>query len=115
MGRLHHRPILPAAQIVQCRSGVAHRQDHNAEPSECSYLEWHEVHHKQRQPKYDHRQSIIRTPQRSMKQSYLSYLIEILNSDEWLGVGDCIEIAKGKNKLPEGWNEYIKLQWRQLK
>jgi hypothetical protein len=50
-----------------------------------------------------------------MKPTYLSYLIEILNSDEWLGAGDCVEIAKGKNKLPEGWNEYIKLQWRQLK
>ena len=50
-----------------------------------------------------------------MKTGYLSYLIEILNSDEWIGAGDCIEIAKGKNKLPEGWNEYIKLQWRQLK
>ena len=50
-----------------------------------------------------------------MKESYLSYLIEILNSEEWFGAGGCIEIAKGKNKLPEGWKEYIKLQWRQLK
>jgi hypothetical protein len=50
-----------------------------------------------------------------MKASYLSYLIEILNSEEWFGAGDCVEIAKGKNKLPEGWKEYIKLQWRSLK
>jgi hypothetical protein len=50
-----------------------------------------------------------------MKQGYLSYLIELLNSDEWVGVGECVEIAKGKHKLPEGWNEYIMLQWRQLK
>jgi hypothetical protein len=50
-----------------------------------------------------------------MKQTYLGYLIELLNSDEWIGAGDNIEIAKGKHKLPEGWNEYIKLQWRQLK
>jgi len=50
-----------------------------------------------------------------MKPSDLSYLIELLNSDEWLGAGECVEIAKDKHKLPESWNEYIRLQWRQLK
>lgn len=50
-----------------------------------------------------------------MKQGYLSYLIELLNAKEWVGQGECIEIAKGKHKLPESWNEYIRLQWRQLK
>jgi hypothetical protein len=79
------------------------------------HLEQRQVHRKQREPQYDHRQSNIRTPQRSMKQGYLSYLIELLNSDEWVGAGECVEIAKGKHKLPEGWKEYIRLQWRQLK
>jgi hypothetical protein len=50
-----------------------------------------------------------------MKQTYLGYLIELLNANDWIGYGENIEIAKGKNKLPEGWNEYIRLQWRQLK
>ena len=50
-----------------------------------------------------------------MKQGYLSYLIELLNAQEWAGQGENIEIAKGKHKLPESWKEYIRLQWRQLK
>ena len=49
-----------------------------------------------------------------MKASYLSYLIEILNSDEWLGAGDCVEIAKGKNELVTDWIG-IKSKIRQLK
>jgi hypothetical protein len=50
-----------------------------------------------------------------MKTSYLSYLIELLQSDEWKGAGENVEIAKGRHKLPTNWKEYIKLQWRLLK
>tara|TARA_R110000824_G_scaffold373973_1_gene564429 strand:+ start:235 stop:372 length:138 start_codon:yes stop_codon:yes gene_type:complete len=43
-----------------------------------------------------------------MKNNYLSYLIELLQSDEWKGVSDSVEIAKGKYKIPESWTEFIK-------
>ena len=50
-----------------------------------------------------------------MKTKNFGYLIELLQSEEWIGTGKNIEIAKGKYKLPKDWNEYIKLLWRSLK
>ena len=43
-----------------------------------------------------------------MKTSYLGYLIELLQSDEWKGVSDNIDIAKGKYKIPKTWTELLK-------
>tara|TARA_R100001460_G_scaffold59716_1_gene99643 strand:- start:3256 stop:3393 length:138 start_codon:yes stop_codon:yes gene_type:complete len=43
-----------------------------------------------------------------MKNSYLSYLIELLQSDEWKDVSHDVEIAKGKYKIPQTWNEFLK-------
>jgi hypothetical protein len=43
-----------------------------------------------------------------MKTSYLGYLIELLQSDEWRGVSDNIDIAKGKYKIPKTWTEFFK-------
>lgn len=43
-----------------------------------------------------------------MKQSFLSYLIELLATDEWKGVSPNVDIAKGKHKIPESWQEFLK-------
>tara|TARA_R110001583_G_C5494660_1_gene395150 strand:+ start:402 stop:539 length:138 start_codon:yes stop_codon:yes gene_type:complete len=43
-----------------------------------------------------------------MKNTYLSYLIELLQSDEWKDVSDTVEIAKGKYQIPKNWTEFIK-------
>lgn len=32
-------------------------------------------------------------------------ILELLNIDEMRGVSKTIDIAKGKNKIPESWNE----------
>lgn len=43
-----------------------------------------------------------------MKNTYISYLIELLQADKWENVSHEVEIAKGKYKIPKGWNEFIK-------
>ena len=43
-----------------------------------------------------------------MKTSYLSYLIELLQSDEWKGKTQNIDIAKGKYRMPQTWTEFLK-------
>ena len=43
-----------------------------------------------------------------MKKSYLSYLIELLQADDWKGESEHIDIAKGKYKIPKNWNDFIK-------
>jgi hypothetical protein len=43
-----------------------------------------------------------------MKTSYLSYLIELLQSDDWKGVSHNIDIAKGKYRMPQTWTEFLK-------
>lgn len=43
-----------------------------------------------------------------MKTSYLSYLIELLQADEWRGVSRNIDIAKGKYQIPKTWTEFLK-------
>jgi len=44
-----------------------------------------------------------------MRQGYLSYLIELLNADEWIGKGECIDIAKGKYHIPSNWQDTKKI------
>jgi hypothetical protein len=67
-----------------------------------------EVHREQREVEYDYGQSNIRTPQRSMKPSYLGYLIELLQLDEWRNESEAIDIAKGKHAIPKTWDEFLK-------
>jgi len=43
-----------------------------------------------------------------MKKTYLSYLIELLQADDWKGESEYIDIAKGKNKIPKNWSEFLK-------
>jgi hypothetical protein len=43
-----------------------------------------------------------------MKTSYLSYLIELLQANDWRGVSKNVDIAKGKYQLPTSWTEYFK-------
>ena len=43
-----------------------------------------------------------------MKTSYLSYLIELLQTDEWKGKSHNIDIAKGKYRIPKSWTEFLK-------
>jgi len=44
-----------------------------------------------------------------MKNKYVSYLVEVLQSDDWYGVSESVEIAKGKHALPRNWSEGFKL------
>jgi hypothetical protein len=43
-----------------------------------------------------------------MKTSYLSYLIELLQLEEWRNESEVIDIAKGKYAIPKTWNEFLK-------
>jgi hypothetical protein len=43
-----------------------------------------------------------------MKTSYLSYLIELLQLQEWRNESEAIDIAKGKYAIPKTWNEFLK-------
>lgn len=43
-----------------------------------------------------------------MKKTYLSYLIELLQADEWRGVSKNVDIAKGKYQIPKTWTEFLK-------
>lgn len=45
-------------------------------------------------------------------------IIDLLQSDEWLGVSETVEIAKGKYKIPTTVKEgrtQIKRKWHELK
>jgi hypothetical protein len=44
-----------------------------------------------------------------MKTKYVSYLIEVLQSDDWYGVSEAVDMAKGKYALPRNWSEGFKL------
>jgi hypothetical protein len=49
-----------------------------------------------------------------MNKGYISYLIEMLNVDEYIKESNNIEIAKGKYYLPSSWKEgkrIIRRQW----
>jgi len=48
-----------------------------------------------------------------MTKGFISYLIEVLQGDDHLGVSDNVEIAKGKYHLPTTWGEGKKLIRRQ--
>lgn len=50
-----------------------------------------------------------------MNKSYIGYLIEMLNADDYFGESENIEIAKGKYLLPSNWEEgkkIIRRQWQ---
>jgi hypothetical protein len=42
-----------------------------------------------------------------MKPSYLSYVIDLLQSSDWMDVSENVDIAKGKYKVPSTWKEFI--------
>jgi len=45
-------------------------------------------------------------------------IIDLLNIDDWLGVSENVEIAKGKYEIPTTWNkgkQQIKRKWHELK
>jgi len=53
-----------------------------------------------------------------MKTGYISYLIEVLTSDEFYGASETIEIAKGKHYLPTKFGDVkkqMKRVWLQRK
>jgi hypothetical protein len=43
-----------------------------------------------------------------MKPTYLSYLLELLQADQYKGVSENIDIAKGKYHMPKSWDEFLK-------
>ena len=45
-----------------------------------------------------------------MKTGYLSYLIELLQLEEWRKESEAIEIAKGKYAIPKTWDEFLKIR-----
>jgi hypothetical protein len=50
-----------------------------------------------------------------MKSGYISYLIEVLTSDDFYGASETIEIAKGKYYLPTKFGDVknqMKRTWR---
>ena len=57
---------------------------------------------------HDNWQSNIWTFKRSMKPTYLSYLLELLQADQYKGVSENIDIAKGKYHMPKSWDEFLK-------
>ena len=44
-----------------------------------------------------------------MKKGFISYLVDVLQSEDWVGVSENVEIAKGKYALPRNWIEGVKL------
>ena len=42
-----------------------------------------------------------------MKPTYIGYLIELLQADEYRKVSDTIDIAKGKYAIPRTWKEFL--------
>jgi hypothetical protein len=50
-----------------------------------------------------------------MKKSYIGYLIEMLNADDYFNESENIEIAKGKYLLPSNWEDgkkIIRRKWQ---
>jgi hypothetical protein len=45
-----------------------------------------------------------------MKPSYLGYLIELLQVDDWRKQSEAIDIAKGKYAIPKTWDEFLKIR-----
>jgi hypothetical protein len=45
----------------------------------------------------------------------INLTLKLLEVSEWYGISENIEIAKGKNKLPQDWNDTKKRFKRQLK
>jgi hypothetical protein len=48
-----------------------------------------------------------------MKKGFVSYLIDVLHSEDWIGVSENVEIAKGKHHLPSNWQDTKKIIRRQ--
>jgi len=48
-----------------------------------------------------------------MTKGYIGYLVDLLQSEDWIGVSENVEIAKGKYALPRNWSEGVKLIKRQ--
>jgi hypothetical protein len=44
----------------------------------------------------------------------LKLIIDLLQADEWLEAGEAVQIAKGKNKIPQNWKE-IKSHFKRVK
>ena len=40
-----------------------------------------------------------------MKNNNIKTVIDMLRSDDFYGGGDCVEIAKGKNKIASNWSD----------
>jgi len=50
-----------------------------------------------------------------MSRGYISYLIEMLNADDYFNESEIIEIAKGKYLLPSNWEDgkkIIRRKWQ---
>jgi len=50
-----------------------------------------------------------------MSRGYISYLIEMLNADDYFNESESIEIAKGKYLLPSNWEDgkkIIRRKWQ---
>jgi len=48
-----------------------------------------------------------------MTKGFISYLVEVLQADNHIGISENVEIAKGKYHLPTSWEEGIKIMRRQ--
>lgn len=48
-----------------------------------------------------------------MKKGFVSYLVDVLQSEDWIGVSENVEIAKGKYHLPSTWQDAKKIIRRQ--
>jgi len=48
-----------------------------------------------------------------MKKGFIGYLVDVLQSDDWVGVSENVEIAKGKYHIPNNWQDAKKIIRRQ--
>jgi hypothetical protein len=44
-----------------------------------------------------------------MTKGYIGYLVDLLQSEDWIGVSDNVEIAKGKYHIPSNWQDTKKI------
>jgi len=49
-----------------------------------------------------------------MTSNIIKMIIELIQSDDWFGISENMEIAKGKYKLPKNFIEKNKLKRRKL-